>query len=198
MPTKVGRKPRSAEQLQETRAKIIAKAQALFQQEGYESVSIRRLAKEVGCAPMTIYAHFDSKIHILQYLWSDVLRIVFDEIQVKLENEHNPKTRLMIAAQHFVYYWMENPDHFRLVFMSSDITRENVSSFLANSETKAHFSFFTKLVNAANIQKKTINVRTDTLITSLIGLAFCQNTMKDYAWSNTQEMVELTVNQVTN
>jgi len=196
MAGKSGRKPRSAEQFEETRAKIIAHALKLFQNEGYEAVSIRRLAKDVGCAPMTIYAHFAGKIDILQHLWAVVLETVFTEIHNELEDISAPKDRLKSASQRFVKYWLDNPDHFRMVFMSNDIARSDVSSFIQYDATRAHFKFFFDLVEDILPEDPEIKSKADALIVSLIGTAFCFNTIADYPWADPQILVDLALSRI--
>ena len=60
-----GRPPRSESDIVEFRSKIAKHALAIYRSEGFGAFSMRRLAKEVGCAPMTIYAHFEGKQDIL-------------------------------------------------------------------------------------------------------------------------------------
>jgi AcrR family transcriptional regulator len=195
MTAKQGRKPRSLEQVEATRANIVKHALQLFKTEGYAAISMRRLAKEVGCAPMTIYAHFDGKINILQHLWAVVLDAVFDDIRLNLDHISSPNERLKIASQSFVDYWISNPEHFRLVFMSSDISRPNVDSFIKNQSTLAHFKFFSGLVMTVLNQQHNptvsqIKTQSDMLIGSLIGMAFCRNTVADYPWADVGHLID--------
>ena len=196
MVKKMGRKPRNEAQINAIRNKITNHALKLFQEEGYDAISMRRLAKEVGCAPMTIYAHFDGKINILQHLWAVVLDNVFADIRSQIETSKNPSQRLNIAAQIFTQYWLKNPDHFRLVFMSAGITRPDVDSFLKNDATLSHFKFFSGLVMlalAADHPPKIgeVKAKTDGLISALIGIVFCANTIADYPWTKPEDMVDL-------
>lgn len=194
----LGRRPRSQANISQAREKIVAHALKLFREEGYAAISIRRLAKEVGCAPMTIYAHFDSKIDILQHLWAIVLDAVFSEIRTNIAAIEDPHQRLTTASQTFVKYWLDQPDHFRLVFMSNDITRPDVTSFIQNDSTLAHFRFFMELMQASLPQTRQdsaqVKARTDMLIASLIGIVFCANTIRDYPWTQAEEMVNMAVN----
>ena len=47
---RVGRPPRSAQQSAEVRARVIEVARSLFAAEGFEAVSMRRIAADAGCA----------------------------------------------------------------------------------------------------------------------------------------------------
>jgi AcrR family transcriptional regulator len=185
-----GRPPRSENDILEFRSKIAKQALAIYRAEGFGAVSMRRLAKEVGCAPMTIYAHFEGKQDILRYLWADVLTDVSGEIQRKLERINVPAERLQMAVQTFVSYWVDHPDHFRLVFMSNDVTRSDVSTFIMDEETLTHFQMFSDLLHAVLQDDRNVKASTDTLISGMIGIALCLNTIRDYPWTDARMMAD--------
>ena len=185
-----GRPPRSESDIVEFRSKIAKQALAIYRAEGFGAVSMRRLAKEVGCAPMTIYAHFAGKQDILRYLWADVLADVSGEIQEKLKLIVVPVERLQIAAQTFVSYWIDHPDHFRLVFMSNDVTRSDVNTFVMDEEVLAHFQLFSDLVQVVLQDDSAVKASTDTLISGMIGIALCLNTIRDYPWADAAVMTD--------
>lgn len=185
-----GRPPRSKADILETRSKIASHALAIYRAEGFGAVSMRRLAKEVGCAPMTIYAHFDGKTDILRYLWADVLKEMSNQIQKNLVPVVLPIERLQIAAQTFVSYWIDHPDHFRLVFMSHDVTRSDVSTFLMDEQTLVHFKMFSDLVQSVEPDEDNVKVKTDTLISGMIGIALCANTIRDYPWADARTLTD--------
>ena len=185
-----GRPPRSETDILEYRSKIGKRALEIYRAEGSGAISMRRLAKEVGCAPMTIYAHFEGKTDILRYLWADVLADMSDEIQKKLKSVVAPVERLQTAAQIFVAYWIDHPDHFRLVFMSNDVTRADVSTFIMDNQTLAHFKMFSTLVNNALPNDGDVKSGTDTLISGMIGIALCINTIRDYPWADARLMTD--------
>jgi AcrR family transcriptional regulator len=185
-----GRPPRSKAEIQEFRSKIGKHALEIYRAEGFGAVSMRRLAKEVGCAPMTIYAHFEGKTDILKYLWADVLRDMSNDIEKKLKLAVGPRERLRSATQTFVDYWIDHPDHFRLVFMSNDVTREDVSTFIMHDDILAHFRMFSSLIKEVHPEGHDVKMRTDTLISGMIGIALCANTILDYPWADATSMTE--------
>ena len=185
-----GRPPRSESDIAEYRSKIAKQALRIYRAEGFVAVSMRRLAKEVGCAPMTIYAHFEGKQDILRYLWADVLADMSDEIQEKLKPIVAPVERLQMAARTFVSYWVDHPDHFRLVFMSNDVTRSDVTTFVKDDKTLGHFQMFTDLVQVVLQNNSNVKASTDTLISGMIGIALCLNTIRDYPWADATMMTD--------
>lgn len=185
-----GRPPLSKDDVSEFRSKVAKHALAIYRAEGFTAVSMRRLAKEVGCAPMTIYAHFDGKTDILRYLWADVLTEMTQQVRHNLTSITDPVERLHICAQTFVAYWIDQSDHFRLVFMSNDVTRSDVNTFMKDDKTLEHFQMFFDLVRDVLPKGSDVKTKTDTLIAAMIGIALCCNTIRDYPWTDAPKMTE--------
>ena len=85
-----------------------------------------------------------------------------------------------MAAQTFVSYWVDHPDRFRLVFMSNDVAQSDVSTFVMQEETLAHFRTFSGLVRIVLQNDSNAKSSTDTMIIGMIGIALCLNTIGDY------------------
>ncbi len=60
----MGRKKLTEEQITRFQATLLDAALKLFAEEGYEAVSIRTLARAVGCSAMTPYRYFTDKAAI--------------------------------------------------------------------------------------------------------------------------------------
>jgi AcrR family transcriptional regulator len=145
---------------------------------------------------MTIYSHFEGKTDILRYLWADVLADMSNDIDKKLKSVVGPSERLQSAAQTFIAYWIDHPDHFRLVFMSNDVTRADVSAFVMDEDTLAHFLMFSGLIREVHPEGHDVKMSTDTLISGLIGIALCMNTMPDYPWADATSMTNQLLSSV--
>ena len=92
---KRGRPEKSPAQRQEMKSQISEIAKTLFQQEGYAKVSMRRIAKEMDCTPMTIYGYYDGKIDILRTLWGGVFKELFTGLRAI---NKNPDPRIYLKT----------------------------------------------------------------------------------------------------
>jgi AcrR family transcriptional regulator len=87
-------------QAAQTRSRILEAAKELFQAEGFDRVTINKLAKAAEVSMPTIYAIFKSKRGVLQSLIDDALpprqftALVDDSMK-----EKSPKVRLGISAK---------------------------------------------------------------------------------------------------
>jgi|SRR5579862_1731528 len=87
-------------QATETRNRILDSARNLFQSEGFESVTIEKLAQVSKVSMPTIYALFQSKLGILRVLIEEALPTAQREALVeKTKQEKSVKKRLMLAAK---------------------------------------------------------------------------------------------------
>ena len=185
-----GRPPRSETEILEFRTKVARHAMALYREEGFEAVSMRRLSKAVGCAPTTLYAHFAGKTEILMLLWAEVLAEMAAHVQESLRGPIEPTERLKIAVLAFVSYWVDHSDHFRLVFKSNDVGRSDVDSFMETDNALINFQMFEDLVRDLDPKRKDVRLRTDTLVAGMIGVALCSITIRNYPWPTASTMTD--------
>ena len=79
----MGVKERREREREETRAKITDAARELFAREGYDAVSMRRIAEAIEYSPTAIYVHFKDK----EALFQDLCRQDFGKLA---EGLHQP------------------------------------------------------------------------------------------------------------
>ncbi len=87
-------------QAAQTRSRIMASAKDLFESEGFELVTIEKIAHAAEVSIHTIYSLFQSKRGVLRALMDEVLPIEqFDVLVEKSVQEKSPKNRLCISAK---------------------------------------------------------------------------------------------------
>ena len=72
---------RREKQKAELRSELVDAAHKLVQEEGYEGLTIRKLAKRVGYAPMSVYSYFADKQDILFALAEDAFETLARRIE---------------------------------------------------------------------------------------------------------------------
>ena len=107
---------RREKQKAELRSELVAAAHKLVQEEGYEGLTIRKLAKRVGYAPMSVYSYFADKQDILFALAEDA----FETLARRIE-EHpadDPIEALQAVMTEYAAFGLGNPNEYRTVFMT--------------------------------------------------------------------------------
>ncbi len=83
-----------------TRARILDSAKNLFETEGFEYVTIEKIAQAANVAIPTIYSLFQSKLGVLRALMDEALPSdQFNTLVEKSIDEKSPKERLSISAK---------------------------------------------------------------------------------------------------
>jgi AcrR family transcriptional regulator len=88
----------------------------LFTQGGADAVSMRKLAAEVGVAPMSLYRYFPSKAHLMRHIWQDVLGSASVQGVEECSDVPPGPARLRAFLGGFLQYWLDNPHHYSVVF----------------------------------------------------------------------------------
>jgi AcrR family transcriptional regulator len=96
---------------------IVAGAQAIIERTGNdEGVTLRSVAREVGIAAPSIYAHFADREAIL---WG-VVRKVFEELRVQVEAAtvgwDDPVDRLVAGCEAYVAFGLDHPSLYRALY----------------------------------------------------------------------------------
>ena len=89
-----------AAQAAKTKRRILASAKKLFQTDGFECMTIEKLAKAADVSAPTIYALFQSKLGVLRALMDEALPSdQYEDLMQEVNNEQSAKGLLLLAAK---------------------------------------------------------------------------------------------------
>jgi len=178
------------------RQHIATCALRLFQEDGYDAVSMRRLASEADCTVMTLYRYFDRKIDILRALWGELFAELFDRLDEIAADESDAARRLDAVALGYVDFWLRRREHYFLVFMSSGVSQPDVSIFVGDDGVVDRFSVLRKsLADAlgADASEAGIDLKSQLLLCALNGIAHNLITISAYPWFKAEKLVRAAV-----
>jgi AcrR family transcriptional regulator len=101
----------------ELREKILDAARVLFAREGYDAVSMRRIAEVIEYSPTAIYVHFADKESLMRELCANDFQN-FGRRFNALRELKDPIQRIRAAGETYIRFGIENPNHYRLMFMT--------------------------------------------------------------------------------
>jgi len=113
----MGVKERRDREKSETRDKILDAARELFVTEGYEGVSMRRVAEKIEYSPTAIYVHFADK----NELFHELCRQDFAHLQQVMTSSampSDPLERLRQIGRNYVEFGTRFPHHYVFMFMT--------------------------------------------------------------------------------
>lgn len=112
----MGRKPKSQNEVDDFRTKILDTTLKLISEGGYEAFTIRKLGPTLGIAPKTVYNYFSSKDEIYLHILTHGFELLYEVIQRSVEAETDPLKKLESLARAFACFGFEKPNYYDLMF----------------------------------------------------------------------------------
>ena len=111
---------RRAERKERLRGEILAAASKMFADRGYEAVTLREIAKEIGYTHAVIYQHFPDKWHIHAELSRQTVELMIQDFDEIAANYREPKERLFATSRGLIHFCLSHPQQFRNVFFGPE------------------------------------------------------------------------------
>lgn len=106
----------------ELRAETLSAARELIQKEGYAGLTIRKLAQRMECSPMALYSYFADKQALLTALALEG----FEKVAKRFDStgHRDPLTAVRRILLDYIAYAEENPNEYRILFLSVETLGE--------------------------------------------------------------------------
>lgn len=114
------RRRRTKSEQQRLHASAVMVSLRMFEEGGYEAVSMRKLAAEVGVPAMSLYRYFPTKAHLIRHIWDDILERAWQRALDRLDAKDAPAVRIASYLDGYLQYWLDNRRHYRVVFAIRD------------------------------------------------------------------------------
>ena len=115
----MGVQERRARQKESIREEILDAARTLFVKEGYEQVSIRKIAEKIEYAPGTIYLYFRDKAEILERLCEETFAKLEQRMQAIHADPSSPLDGLRRGLRTYIQFGIDNPNHYIVTFVQA-------------------------------------------------------------------------------
>ena len=113
----MGIRERRDRERDELRIRILDAARTLFVEQGYEAVSMRKIAEAIEYSPTAIYAYFKDKAALMHELCREDFGKMNAANPGALEVA-DPVERIRQLGLHYIRFGVTHPNHFRLMFMT--------------------------------------------------------------------------------
>jgi AcrR family transcriptional regulator len=195
----VGVKERKARQKRFLRQEILDAASELFVKEGFEHVSMRRIAEKIEYSPTTIYLYFKDKAELLEQVCQETFTRLAHRLTTILEQPGDPLERLKRGLVAYIKFGLENPQHYRVVFMMPPPEGFDKSKYLLpDSPGIQSFDFLRRCVfdciTAGKLRTKDAELVSQILWCGVHGLTALLITHQMFPWVNKEQLIHSTVN----
>ena len=107
---------RRLRQKEEVRSKILSTAWQMVKEDGWQSVSIRKIADAIEYSVPVIYDHFENKEAILIEFAKDGFRLLSKKIQSAKEKYNDPAEQLKTVADAYWSFAFKNKEYYQLMY----------------------------------------------------------------------------------
>jgi AcrR family transcriptional regulator len=194
MDAQILRKPAARRRIEQTaavRREILDATESLLVSAGYESFSMRRLAKRCGYTAPTIYHHFGDKRGLIDALLEERFRLMVKRIR-RVPASADPLTTLRGQLMAFVHFGLENPTHYRLlVAPRPDADAEPTRA--AEESRELIEATLSQLARAERLLVDDIDEAVQCIWVMLHGLISMRISSPDYAWKDTHVEASLEI-----
>ncbi len=117
---------RKERQKVELQHEVLAAAEELFVKDGYQNVSMRKIAEKIEYSPTTLYRLFKNKAEIMNHLIVAGYEGVYQTYERILSRPHDsPLATLNEILSAYIEFSIAHPNHYELWFATSEIKALN-------------------------------------------------------------------------
>ncbi|HEY0598486.1 TetR/AcrR family transcriptional regulator [Brevundimonas sp.] len=131
------------------RAEILAAAERIFVEHGYEGATIRKIADEVGLSSTALYMHFAEKGEILHEICRQAFATLMAANEDILAEPGDPEVRLKRMLSAYIAFGFANPNAYRLAYMTRPVELRDGAQSAARELGHELFRSFEQVVEAA-------------------------------------------------
>ncbi len=197
MVNSVGVKERKLRQKKFLRQEILDAASELFVKEGYENVSMRRIADKIEYSPTTIYLYFKDKAELLEEVCHDTFQRLIIHLSGIMVQPGDPVERLKRGLLAYINFGLANPHHYRATFLMPppEGFREKKECNQADSPGMQAFDFLRRgvfdCIAAGKLKGTDAELISQTLWAGCHGITALLITMDDafFPWVNHEQLI---------
>lgn len=100
------------------RKEIMDAAREMFVHDGFERVSMRRIAEKINYSPTTIYLYFNDKADLLHQICERTFRKLAETITAIHGSSKDPVEKLRLGLNEYIRFGLAHPGEYELVFIA--------------------------------------------------------------------------------
>ena len=192
----MGTKERRAREKEQLRRQIIDAARELFVSEGYENVSMRKIADKIEYSPTVIYLYFKDKADLLDSACQETLLGLLDTVELLKRDKNNPVEALRKGGKAYVEFGLKYPQDYKLTFVIRPQFQKGLG-LEEGSVGERVFSHLCEMVSECVRQKafRQVDVATtgQALWSAVHGVTLLLIDFPDFPWTATDKLIDTVI-----
>jgi|UPI0005C243BE AcrR family transcriptional regulator len=146
----MARQPFSENKVQQRRSDILETAMTLFERDGLDGVSLRKVAAAMGCSYTALYRYFPSKDSLITAMRAQAFRWMEAEMLKVIRASNRPMTQLQRLAEAFIRAGIRCPQRYALMFFRLPEPEDGPASLELKAAKRDALDVCTRTVAAAD------------------------------------------------
>ncbi|KMJ57601.1 TetR family transcriptional regulator [Bacillus sp. LL01] len=145
--------PRKAVAKELTQEMVMVAARELFRKKGYQQVSMRQIAAELGYSHGAIYYHFKNKADLFYAMIETDFKELDRWLEEVMKQDFDKRTKLKKVLLAFIRFGLTHKNQYELMFLLAD---EEVKSYVNKGPNESYKKFADALVE---LSAKSISIQ---------------------------------------
>jgi len=182
------------------RREILDAASRLFVEEGYQRVTMRRIAERIEYSPTTIYLYFKDKDELLRAVCEETFSQLAGKLERLQKASGTPLGKLREGLRTYVDFGLANPNQYTVTFlrqMPGERAEEGVAAGFEQSIGGRAFDMLRQGVRACvesgDIRAANIDMTAQALWAGVHGLTALLITVADFPFVSRTALVDHTI-----
>ncbi len=112
----MGISERKQRQLEEVRATILKQSWQIVEEEGWQALSIRKIADAIEYSTPVIYKHFESKDAIIEEFTKEGYALLAEKLKKATEQHNTPAQQLLAISHAYWEFAFHHAKHYQIMF----------------------------------------------------------------------------------
>ena len=192
----MGVKERRAREKEQLRRQILAAARELFVNEGYESVSMRKIASKIEYSPTTIYLYFKDKADLLDSVCKETLLDLLTTLELLKEDKSDPVETLRKSGRAYVEFGLKYPQDYKLTFVVRPQFQKGLG-LQEGSVGERVFNYLRAMVSECIRQKVfrevDVEITGQALWSAVHGVTLLLIAFSDFPWTEKDKLIDMVI-----
>jgi len=198
----MGVKERREREKQQVRQEILDAARELFIKEGYENVSMRKIAEKIEYSPTTIYIYFDDKAELVHYLCEESFVKLVEMFETLGEDLSDPVAALKKCGRAYIEFGLKYPNDYKVTFILNLRPDKDPEEYLREGSMGMRaYGYLRKIVEECVRQGKfrdaDVETATQTLWMVVHGVTSLLITHPNFPWTDKERLIDFTLEKIT-
>jgi AcrR family transcriptional regulator len=192
----MGTKERRAREKEQLRRQILVAARELFVNEGYENVSMRKIANKIEYSPTTIYLYFKDKADLLDSVCKETLLNLLNTLEQLTNDKSDSIETLRKSGRAYVEFGLKYPQDYKLTFVIRPQFQQGLG-LQEGSVGEKVFNYLREMVSECVRQKifRQVDVETtgQVLWSAVHGVTLLLIDFPDFPWTATDKLIDTVI-----